>query len=405
MNKFLFIANNNFGEEPLSGGDTIFVNFIKYWKDNLAITVVGCEEVELMLLEEGFSNIHFIRISPKRKEMTIDEIFKVHNLARHIITRTYNGIKYVLKNKNFIKEFDHVYNISDFYPDFFPAFLCKLVNKRSKWLCGYYLFAPSMFDKASPYKNTNPVRGLLYRFMQLPTYFLAKNYADKVFVTSTPDQNRFVTPKRPKDDVIVVQGGVDTEIPNNYLNSGQVIPIEDRKYDACFMGRFHFQKGVIELIDIWQKVVESDTHRKLVMIGDGELMQEVKNIISEYGLEKNIILAGFKTGSEKHAIFKESKIVLHPATYDSGGMSAAEAMAWGLPAVGFDLPAYEGTYYPKGMVKVQLNDISAFGEAIIRLLNDEKYYNKYKKEAIELINDHWDWKKRSEMIFKKVFET
>ena len=43
-------------------------------------------------------------------------------------------------------------------------------------------------------------------------------------------------------------------------------------------------------------------------------------------------------------------MVVHPAIFDSGGMAAAEAMAWGLPGVSFDLPALK-TYYPQGMIK------------------------------------------------------
>ena len=49
-------------------------------------------------------------------------------------------------------------------------------------------------------------------------------------------------------------------------------------------------------------------------------------------------------------IFKDSKIVLHAAIYDSGGMAACEAMACELPGVSFDLPALK-TCYPKGMFK------------------------------------------------------
>ena len=75
------------------------------------------------------------------------------------------------------------------------------------------------------------------------------------------------------------------------------------------------------------------------MIGVGELESEVKKKIRRCGLEQNIILFGFKDGIEKIRIFKDSRVVVHPAIYDSGGMAACEAMACGLPGVSFDLPA------------------------------------------------------------------
>ena len=119
-------------------------------------------------------------------------------------------------------------------------------------------------------------------------------------------------------------------------------------------------------------------------------------------LDKNIILFGFKTGKAKYDIFKDSKIVVHPAIYDSGGMSAAEAMAWGLPGVSFNLPALK-TYYPQGMIKTPCFNYQKFADNIYQLLNDQKTYNKTSKEALNLINTTWDWSKRSQRIYNQIF--
>jgi hypothetical protein len=40
-------------------------------------------------------------------------------------------------------------------------------------------------------------------------------------------------------------------------------------------------------------------------------------------LEENVFLLRSKDGKEKLEVLKSSKIVVHPATYDSGGMAAA----------------------------------------------------------------------------------
>ena len=77
------------------------------------------------------------------------------------------------------------------------------------------------------------------------------------------------------------------------MNSQNVIPVEKRKYDACFVGRFHQQKGVLVLIDIWKEVVKLKPDAKLAMIGNGPLEEEVKNRAKEYGIGNNIDLFGF----------------------------------------------------------------------------------------------------------------
>jgi glycosyltransferase involved in cell wall biosynthesis len=238
----------------------------------------------------------------------------------------------------------------------------------------------------------------------LPIYWIIKRYADIVFVTSKPDVNKFITNKRSAEKIVVIRGGVDVEPSTEYLSSNNLIPISDRKYDACFVGRFHYQKGVLELIDIWKSVCEKKSNAKLAMIGVGPLESEVKNKISELELNKNIELLGFKDGTDKYEIFKQSKIMVHPATYDSGGMAAAEGMAWGLPGVSFDLEGLK-SYYPKGMVKTKIHNIDQFATNITELLDNREYYDKISKEARDLIVEVWDWNKRSEQIYNSIFKT
>ena len=189
---------------------------------------------------------------------------------------------------------------------------------------------------------------------------------------------------------------------NKYLGGQSAIPIPQRQYDACFQGRFHIQKGVLALIDIWKMVVKSLPHAKLAMIGNGPLESEVTKRLTECGLEKNVFLFGFLDGEDKFNIFKQSKIVVHPVTFDSGGMSAAEAMAWRLPGVSFDLDSLK-TYYPKGMVKVPRFDYGKFSGEVIRLLTDNNHYAQTADAARDLIVNQWDWNKQADNIFKQVF--
>ena len=185
-----------------------------------------------------------------------------------------------------------------------------------------------------------------------------------------------------------------------YLKSPKSIPITKRTYDAVFIGRLHPQKGVLEIVDIWQKVTKLIPKAQLAMIGDGQLEKELKYKIKKLNLQKSITLFGFQTGQAKFTIFKKSKMVVHPAIFDSGGMAAAEAMAWGLPGVSFDLPALK-TYYPQGMIKTPCFDQQAFADNIVRLLKTPKLYQKTSKEALDLITNVWDWSKRAENIYQE----
>jgi glycosyltransferase involved in cell wall biosynthesis len=195
-------------------------------------------------------------------------------------------------------------------------------------------------------------------------------------------------------NVIAVKGGVDISLPS-------AIPEpNEKKFDAVFMGRFHPQKGVRELIDIWSYVVKVKPNAKLAIIGEGYLEEEIKKKIKGLKLENNVTLYGFTDGIEKIKIFKNAKVGLHPATYDSGGMAPCEAMACGLPGVSFDLPALR-TYYPKGMLKTSCFDLKGFAENILKLLNDQELYRKLQKEALELAKE-WNWDKRAKELLDAI---
>jgi glycosyltransferase involved in cell wall biosynthesis len=321
---------------------------------------------------------------------------------KHIFRRTLKGIEAIRKYGKSLKRLDYIYSVSDFYPDFIPSLYAKLRQPRLKWIAGYYLFAPFPLSPESPYRGKNFLKGLFYWLMQGPSYFLVRRLADFVFVTSEPDVKKFITARRNSDKVVVIQGGVDLAEAEKYLKSAKIIPLEKRKYDACFVGRFHYQKGVLELVEIWKEVCQKKKNARLAMIGKGPLEEEVKAKIRRFHLEKNIDLLGFKDGKEKYEIFKQSKIIVHPATYDSGGMAAAEGMAWKLPGVSLDLEALK-TYYPKGMIKTERGDLRAFADNVLKLLEDPLLYCQTAAAAHKLVKDVWDWRVRAQAIYHQVF--
>ncbi len=397
MQKIIFIANNNIGFGGLSGGDRIFIEFIKNWYDKQDITLLGSEEAITISKERDVSNIGFIE-TDKASPFSHTSLL---GLAAHYLRRITKGIIAVRKIN--CSEISHVYSISDFLPDLLPAFyLKKIRNKNIIWIAGYYLFAPSPFASDSPYKGLARLRGFIYWFLQRISYPIVNHYADYVLVTSEPDVDKFITKSRPRNKIIVVQGGVDISEAKQYLPFKE--DIANKKYDACFVGRLHCQKGVRELIDIWREVVAKKSNAKLAIIGNGGLEHELKEKIAEFNLGKNIDMLGFKDGKEKYAIFKGSKMILHPAIYDSGGMAAAEGMAWGLPGISFDLEALK-TYYPQGMIKTKCFDKQEFADNILKLLSNASFYEHVSEEARELIFEVWDWNKRADGIYDRIFLT
>ncbi len=393
--KICFISNNSIGE-GFSGGDRIYTELLKGWQRYGYTQLMGSEEAIRSSQQRGVA-AQFLQTSPANRHPR----YGLVGLLLHTTQRLIAGIRGLTRFADALQDVTVVYSVSDFYPDFIPALLMKWRHPQTIWIAGFYLFAPLPWAKNSSYQGRNRVRGLVYWLMQVPSYYLIKRYADKVFVTSEPDVKRFVTARRSVKDVIVVQGGVDITASEAYLAQMPDAAAQPKRFDACFIGRLHYQKGVLILLDIWSRVCFFKSGAKLAMIGDGPLEAEVREKIRLLSLTENVELLGFLDGAPKYEIFKQSRVMVHPATYDSGGMAAAEGMAWRLPGVSFDLEALK-TYYPQGMVKIPCYDEQAFAEAICRLLDDPAHYAEESQKAYELILNVWDWKKRSERVWAQV---
>jgi glycosyltransferase involved in cell wall biosynthesis len=373
-------------ERNLDGGARIFVETAKSWvahghSVNLVTTIENYDVCQ----RYGLSGVTYTFIPSSSV---------LGNLYLIYLVRMLRACLWALTVKISESTRVVVYSGSDFWPDSIPGWILKLRVRRVKWVAAFYLFAPNPFGKESPYKGLRRLRGLFYYLSQMPAYTIIRKYADMVWVTNQPDRWKFIDSRLSPKKVVAVQGGVDIKTPAS-------IPVPSKKrFDAVFIGRFHPQKGVLELVDIWRFVCEKQKSAMLALIGVGDLEGDLRKKISDYGLENNIVLFGFKDGAEKLRIFKDSKVVVHPATYDSGGMAACEAMACGLPGVSFDLPALK-TYYPKGMLKTPCYDLEGFAKNIFKLLNDETLYRRTAKDALDWAKE-WDWDKKSEALISIV---
>lgn len=378
----------------ISGGDRIFIEFARRWVKHSKINIYVWEEGYKMCLRQRLQD-EDIKFHISKMKFWNSWGFFINYLARII-----EGIKLGLSinlenNKNTV-----VYSSSEFWMDSLTTFILKTRFSKITWVAAWFQTAPNPFVGFAEGRREGRYRlkSLLYYLVQLPIKPLISQIADFVLVNNEEEKKQFPNLNK-NNKAIVVLGAVNTKEIEKWVLRFKKLP---KIYDAVFQGRFHPQKGVLELIDIWRKVVDQKNKAKLVMIGDGPLMEDVKEKIKRFGVEENIFLKGYLfDGQEKYKIFSQSKLVLHPSFYDSGGMAAAEAMAFGLPAVGFNLKSFQ-SYYPAGMVKVSIGDLSLFAKSILELLNSEKERKDIGIKALNMIKNGWSWDRRAEEVFNKI---
>lgn len=386
--KFIFFALMAWGE-GISGGDKISIELARRWSRLFPVTVY--------LWEEGYRMYMRQNLNPRKIEFKIINMSPWRNLGFFVnyLARILAGILLSLRINLDNEKNTIVYSATEFWMDSLPGFILKLRFPKITLVTTWFQTAPNPMrgfkegDRVLSYRFS----ALAYWLVQLPIKPLIKRYADFVLVNNEFEKKQFPEMDKEKK-VIVVLGAVDLSMIKKLVKNQRT----DKIFDGVFQGRFHPQKGIVELIDIWKLVVDKKPDAKLALIGDGPLMGKVKQRIRELNLQKNIKLFGYVfDGVKKYSIFQQSRVVLHPAFYDSGGMASAEAMALGLPAVGFDLTSYK-SYYPRGMIKVPINNLQRFAQAMLKLLEDKKLYSKMGAEAKIMISQNWSWDTRSEEV-------
>ena len=290
-----------------------------------------------------------------------------------------------------------IYSSSDLLPDSIPALYAKLRIPSLKWITGLHLIAPNPFKgfrKVSSGGLTFPeIKNIYYYLSQRLVLFFMRKFASLVMVSNSLDRGFLLELGFSPGQILVTYGAVDWPAVNSAVKGKE-------EFSACYIGRFHQQKGFLDLIEAWKIVCASLPQALLAIIGTDTNIESVMNRVREEGLSANIKFLGFLSGISKFEVLKSSKLLVFPSTYESFGMVAAEGMACGLPVVAYALPVYE-EIYPAGMIKAKIGDINGLAQGMLDLLCDDSARENLARQALE-VSRAFTWEKTAAQILERV---
>jgi glycosyltransferase involved in cell wall biosynthesis len=100
------------------------------------------------------------------------------------------------------------------------------------------------------------------------------------------------------------------------------------------IGRLADQKGQWHLIRAFKKVKEKIPNLKLVILGEGDLYEELKKLIEDYDLGRNVFLLGYHKNPFKY--LSKSWLFVLSSLYEGFPNSLVEAMCCKIPVVSTD---------------------------------------------------------------------
>lgn len=357
--KITIIFNSQVTGVGMGGGDKIVLNISRHLTKNFDIFYLCCPEGKDMVdreLGRKFVSNLINNSSTRKTNFILVYLLRIFNLS-------------FLKNKIY-QNSDIIWSSSDFLPDTYIGLWGKLVSGK-RWFGNLFLRARNPFIK----EVNLSIRTLLYFLSQKISILLYKYFADHVFVLSEADKKYLLSCGIKK--VTILSGGVDMADVDRVI-------VQDKKFDACFVGRFHYQKGLPDLIAVWSRLCQKNPKLILSVIGSGipEEVAEVNMLVSKYRLEKNIILNGYLDGHEKYKVIKQSKLLLFPSSFESWGVVVAEGIACGTPVVAFALPEIKDNFH-HGVVWVENGNIKKYKDTVESLLSNTNERNKVSQDALK----------------------
>lgn len=146
-------------------------------------------------------------------------------------------------------------------------------------------------------------------------------------------------------------------------------------------------KGYTDIVDAMNIVHKNKSNVTLNIIGDGtpEYMDELRNLIKNYGLEENVSFTPtFSDQSELFQHLQRSKYAVLPCKLDSIASTIRQAMYYELPVVCYQTMGTITLNQNKECVLIAKNgDVSDLAEKMLILLNDEEKATELRKNAKE----------------------
>jgi glycogen(starch) synthase len=123
-------------------------------------------------------------------------------------------------------------------------------------------------------------------------------------------------------------------VPNGY--DPRIKPQQNRaktKKSIGFVGRFTSQKKPKKFVDLARSVLSSRTDVSFRMIGDGHLMEEVRNQIKDQNLESSFDLSGFLSHEETIKEISKLDLLIVPSSSEPFGLVPMEAVRSKVPVL------------------------------------------------------------------------
>lgn len=180
--------------------------------------------------------------------------------------------------------------------------------------------------------------------------------SDAIIAVSEEDRRKLIAVEAlPENKILTIYNGVDFSRIHTTISSSQAkrrFGIEPEEFSIGIIGKLSAQKGHEYLLQALAIARDALCPFKLLIAGEGELREELENLVIELGLERSVSFLGFV--NDIGVLLSAVDLVVMPSLFEGHPIALIEAMAAGKAVVASDVggipeviePGKTGTLVP-----------------------------------------------------------
>jgi glycosyltransferase involved in cell wall biosynthesis len=167
-------------------------------------------------------------------------------------------------------------------------------------------------------------------------------------------------------------------LPHGVIASPKVEKNRSNLRDFTFVGDFEMHKGIVQLVIAWGRLINIYPESRLFLIGDGKLMNFVKRLVLNLGIESQVVFTGWINKGELRVELESKRFIVIPSLIgESFSLIAAEVQSMGLPAITSNNGALtEIISNSANGILVSPGNIDELERALFLLLKDDQFVDK-----------------------------
>ncbi|MBI1839395.1 MAG: glycosyltransferase [Verrucomicrobia bacterium] len=226
---------------------------------------------------------------------------------------------------------DIVYSVTDYWCDSLPALLSRARRKAMV----FHMESPTLGEilrKSRPDVEAGRLASIHYWLSQSLSLRLFRRCRSKhLFYLHPGMKPRLLKLGYRERELSLISYGVDSRMAER-------VPAQPKRYDVCWIGRVHRQKGVDDLLVAFQRLSSVFPGFRALLMGKVEPLLRPR--IEELGLRDCVEFSGFVSEEDKLRLFKASRLFLMPSRHEGSPRVVGEALICGVPVLAYDLPNY-----------------------------------------------------------------